>query len=55
MPKELAKETGIPLSHVSNVLSELIQKNVVVCLTPDLKKGRMYSLTKEGSEVLQYL
>ena len=52
-PSELAKETGIPLPHVSNTLEELSQKDLVVCLTPELKKGRLYDLTKEGRSVLK--
>jgi ArsR family transcriptional regulator, cadmium/lead-responsive transcriptional repressor len=52
-PIEIARETDIPLSHVSNTLSELLEKNLVVCLTPELKKGRIYDLTKEGHNVLK--
>jgi len=52
-PVEMAKETCIPLSHVSNTLAELLEKDLVVCLTPKLKKGRLYELTTTGKEVLK--
>ncbi len=52
-PIELAKETDIPLSHVSNTLAELLEKDLVVCLTPKLRKGRLYDLTREGRNVLK--
>ena len=54
-PAEMAKETGIPLSHVSNTLAELLKKNIVVCLTPKLKKGRLYELTINGKKILKNL
>ncbi len=49
----MAKETDIPLSHVSNTLAELVEKNLTVCLTPELKKGRLYELTKTGNVLLK--
>ena len=52
-PVELSKETDIPLSHVSNTLAELLEKNLVICLTPKLKKGRLYDLTKIGKNSLK--
>lgn len=51
----MAKETGIPLSHISNTLAELTKKNLVVCLTPKLKKGRLYDLTPMGKKLLKNL
>ena len=52
-PIEIAKETNIPLSHISNTLAELSEKKLLVCLTPELKKGRLYDLTNEGRNVLK--
>lgn len=54
-PVEMARETGIPLSHVSNTLTELLKKKLVICLTPELKKGRIYDLTREGRSVFKYV
>jgi DNA-binding transcriptional ArsR family regulator len=54
-PAEMAKATSIRLSHVSNTLAELLEKDLVICLNPDEKRGRLYELTKESSSVLKYL
>lgn len=55
IPTEMVKETNIPLSHVSNTLAELVEKNLIVCLTPELKKGRLYKLTTDGKKILKNL
>lgn len=47
-PKDIAKETGYYLSHVSNTISDLEKKGLVECLSPERKKGRLYKTTKEG-------
>jgi len=52
-PKQLAKESGINFSHISNVLRQLQEMGVVECLTPELKKGRIYALTKKGKKLVK--
>ena len=54
-PAVISDKTQLYLSHVSTTLSELTEKNLVICLTPKLKKGRLYDLTKEGRKLLKYL
>ncbi|QLH07674.1 winged helix-turn-helix domain-containing protein [Nitrosopumilus ureiphilus] len=54
-PAEMAKETNISLSHVSNTLAELVEKNLIVCLNPEFKKGRLYELTSNGKKILKNL
>jgi predicted transcriptional regulator len=54
-PKQISVETGLYLSHVSKTLNELSSLEIVTCLTPDLKRGRIYELTKDGSEIAKYL
>ena len=54
-PATIAEKTEIYPSHVSMTLVELTKKNLVVCLTPKLKKGRLYVLTKEGKTILKFL
>lgn len=51
-PNTISEKTGIYPTHVSTTLKELSKMNIVVCLTPKLKKGRLYTLTKEGKEIL---
>ena len=54
-PKQISIKTGLYLSHVSKTLNELSSLEIVTCLTPDLKRGRIYKLTKDGSEIAKYL
>ncbi|MHA1716972.1 MAG: ArsR family transcriptional regulator [Promethearchaeota archaeon] len=54
-PKELSEITSIPLSHISTTLKQLIRKKVVICLTPGLRKGKLFELTKIGMDVLNEL
>ena len=51
-PKELAGSINIPISRVSSVLSELSKKKLVVCLTPNRRKEKMYSITDNGKKIL---
>jgi len=55
MPKEISSETKIYLSHVSKTLNELETMSLVKCLTPMLKKGRVYALTSDGEEIAKYI
>ena len=52
IPKQISKETSIQINHVSNILKELLDKELVSCKTPELKKGRIYSITPKGKEIL---
>ena len=54
-PSIISEKTKIYPSHVSNTLNELVEKKLVVCLTPKLKKGRLYELTLNGKNILKYL
>lgn len=53
MPKEIAMGSGILQNHISNVLRELKEKNLVECLNPNRRKGRLYRLTEDGLEILE--
>jgi DNA-binding MarR family transcriptional regulator len=50
-PKELAKELNLYLSHVSSTLSELLDKDIAYCINPSQRRGKVFTLTKEGKEV----
>ena len=55
MPTEIAKETGYRITLVSNTLHDLKQKKLVVCINEELTKGRLYKITEDGKEILEYL
>jgi len=52
-PTFLAKDLAINLANVSRSLSELETKGMIVCLTPDQRTGKIYSLTKKGKQALE--
>ncbi len=51
-PTDLKKEFNVPISRVSAVLKELCEKDLIKNLTPERRKSKMYSITKEGRKVL---
>ena len=55
MPKEIAEDSGILQNHISNVLRDLKEHDLVECLNPKSRKGRLYRLSEEGFEVLEDL
>ena len=47
-PTFLAKDLSVNLANISRSLSELEEKGIVICLTPERRMGKIYSLTKKG-------
>lgn len=54
-PKQIAIVTKLHLSHVSTTLNELANEKVVICLTPELRKGKLFQLTDLGREIVKRL
>lgn len=52
IPKEIAEDSGILQNHISNVLRQLKDKDLVECLNPQARKGRLYRLSDDGRDVL---
>lgn len=55
IPSAIAEEIDLRTNHVSNVLKDLKDKNLVLCLNEKAKKGRLYQCTDLGLEVLKFL
>ena len=55
IPSAIANDIGLRTNHVSNVLKDLKENNLVVCLNEEARKGRLYKNTDMGLEVLKYL
>ncbi|WP_407377880.1 ArsR family transcriptional regulator [Methanobrevibacter sp.] len=55
MPSQLAADCNILQNHISNVLSYLGELGLVVCINPEIRKGRIYRLSEDGEEILKYL
>lgn len=47
----LSEITGIHASHVSNTLKELRKRDLVECVNPEQRKGRLFTLTDKGREL----
>ena len=54
-PTNIGRECGIRVAHISKVLRELKEHNVVECINEEMRKGKLYRLTDDGREVLNLL
>lgn len=54
-PTQIANESGCNVPHISRSLRELEKRNLVKCLSPDRRKGRLYNITNEGSKIVSAL
>lgn len=55
IPTNIASDAGIRTNHVSKVLKELKDQDIVVCINENAKKGRLYRLTNIGDEIVENL
>ena len=55
IPTNIAKDSGIRTNHISKVLSELKAHELVECINPEVRKGRLYRLTDKGEKVTENL
>lgn len=55
IPTEIAKRSDIKTNHVSKVLSELRNKDLIEVLDDSVRKGRLYRLTDDGEVVLKQI
>lgn len=51
-PKEIATRLTVHFSQVSSALKGMVAKGIVVSLTHDRRKGKMYAITPLGTSVL---
>ena len=52
---EITEKMGIDFPHVSRTLSELEKYGLIICDTPNRKKGRIYAITEKGITALDEL
>ena len=53
IPSQIAKNSGIRTNHISKVLAELKAHELVECINPEVRKGRLYRLTDKGDELIK--
>jgi len=51
-PTFLSKDLDVNLANISRALAELEKKKIVICLTPQQRVGKIYSLTKKGEKIV---
>jgi len=55
IPSVIAKDSGIRTNHISKVLSELKAHELVECINPEVRKGRLYRHTEKGDQIVKNL
>ena len=55
IPSVIANDSGIRTNHISKVLSELKAHELVECINPEVRKGRLYRHTDKGEQVVKNL
>ena len=55
IPSNIARDSGIRTNHISKVLGELKNHELVECINPEVRKGRLYRLTDKGDELVKNL
>ena len=55
IPTQIARDSEIRPNHISKVLSELKAHELVECINPEARKGRLYRLTDKGGELVKNL
>lgn len=48
IPSQIAKDSDIRPNHISKVLSELKAHELIECINPEVRKGRLYRQTDKG-------
>lgn len=55
IPSNIARDSGIRTNHISKVLGELKEHELVECINPEVRKGRLYRHTGKGEQVVKNL
>lgn len=55
IPSQIAKELNVKTSQVSSALMDLKNKNLVICVNEEVRKGRLYKCTPLGLKILKIL
>ena len=55
IPSQIAKDTDIMQNHMSATLKQLKEHELVECINPEVRKGRLYRLTDKGEKIVNNL
>lgn len=55
IPSQIAKDSDILQNHISNILRQLKEHELVECINPEVRKGRLYRHTDKGELIIKNL
>lgn len=55
IPSQIAKDSDILQNHISATLQQLREHELVECINPEVRKGRLYRLTDVGEDIVKNL
>lgn len=55
IPSQIAEESDIIQNHISKTIKQLKDHELIECVNPEVKKGRLYRLTETGEKVAEFL
>lgn len=55
IPSEISNDTDIYQNHISATLRQLREHDIVECINPEVRKGRVYRLTDLGEKIAKTL
>ena len=55
IPTQIARDSNIIPNHISATLRQLKEHELVECINPEVRKGRLYRLTDKGDELVKNL
>lgn len=53
IPSQIAKDSDIIQNHISATLRQLREHDLIECVNPEVRKGRLYRLTNKGEEIVK--
>ena len=55
IPSQIAEESDIIQNHISKTIKQLKDHELIECVNPEVKQGRLYRLTETGEKVAEFL
>ena len=52
-PTQLSKELSLNIGYISNLIIDLLKRKLIICLTPNEKRYRLYKVSKKGGNILK--
>ena len=52
IPSQIAKDSDIIQNHISATLRQLKERELIECINPEVRKGRLYRLTDKGERIV---